>query len=181
MIPFHCWQTSFNKRQKGFQRSLGKLKMLKKYLNILQIYIQRALISNPCLFFSLSLEIDTNRKHEGSGQRPYTVILSLSSLRKKVLQISKLAKFYFTLYFLNSWQKACVALTTCFPHLFAASSFSCIWLFVTPLTVAYQAPPPMGFPRQECWSGLPSPSYLQIRHPSLCHMPHFLLGASSYL
>ena len=63
--------------------------MLKKYLNILQIYIQRSLISNPCLFFSLSLEIDTNRKHEGSGQRPDTVILSLSSLRKKVLQISR--------------------------------------------------------------------------------------------
>ena len=28
-------------------------------------------------------------------------------------------------------------------------------LFVTPWTVAYQAPPSMGFSRQECWSGLP--------------------------
>ena len=26
------------------------------------------------------------------------------------------------------------------------------------LTVAYQAPPSMGFSRQECWSGLPFPS-----------------------
>ena len=28
---------------------------------------------------------------------------------------------------------------------------------VTPWTVAYQAPPSMGFSRQECWSGLPFP------------------------
>ena len=28
----------------------------------------------------------------------------------------------------------------------------------TPWTVAYQAPPSMGFSRQECWSGLPFPS-----------------------
>ena len=31
-------------------------------------------------------------------------------------------------------------------------------LFATPGTVAYQAPPSMGFCRQECWSGLPFPS-----------------------
>ena len=30
-------------------------------------------------------------------------------------------------------------------------------LFATPWTVAYQAPPSMGFSRQECWSGLPFP------------------------
>ena len=31
-------------------------------------------------------------------------------------------------------------------------------LLATPWTVAYQAPPSMGFPRQEYWSGLPLPS-----------------------
>ena len=31
-------------------------------------------------------------------------------------------------------------------------------LFATPWTAAYQAPPPMGFSRQESWSGLPFPS-----------------------
>ena len=31
-------------------------------------------------------------------------------------------------------------------------------LFVTPWTVAYEAPPSMGFSRQGCWSGLPFPS-----------------------
>ena len=37
-------------------------------------------------------------------------------------------------------------------------SFSHVQLFVTPWTVAYQAPPSMGFYRQEYWSGLPFPS-----------------------
>ena len=34
----------------------------------------------------------------------------------------------------------------------------CVRLFATPWTVAYQAPPFMGFSRQEYWSGLPFPS-----------------------
>ena len=33
-----------------------------------------------------------------------------------------------------------------------------VQLLATPWTVAYQAPPPMGFPRQEYWSGVPLPS-----------------------
>ena len=37
------------------------------------------------------------------------------------------------------------------------SRFSCIQLFVTPWTVAYQAPLSMRFSRQENWSGLPWP------------------------
>ena len=35
---------------------------------------------------------------------------------------------------------------------------SCVWLFITPWTAVYQAPPSMGFSRQEYWSGLPLPS-----------------------
>ena len=37
-------------------------------------------------------------------------------------------------------------------------SLSCVQLFATPWTVAYQASPSMGFSRQEYWSGLPFPS-----------------------
>ena len=37
------------------------------------------------------------------------------------------------------------------------SHFSCVQLFVTPWTVACQAPLSMGFSRQEYWSGLPCP------------------------
>ena len=37
-------------------------------------------------------------------------------------------------------------------------SLSCVCLFATPWTGAYQAPPSMGFSRQEYWSGVPLPS-----------------------
>ena len=37
-------------------------------------------------------------------------------------------------------------------------SLSHVRLFMTPLTAAHQAPPSMGFPRQEYWSGVPLPS-----------------------
>ena len=37
-------------------------------------------------------------------------------------------------------------------------SLSCVRLFATQGTVAHQAPPSMGFSRQEYWSGLPFPS-----------------------
>ena len=41
---------------------------------------------------------------------------------------------------------------------------SCVWLFVTPWTVAYQAPPSIGFSGQEYWSGLPFPSPFFLVH-----------------
>ena len=40
-------------------------------------------------------------------------------------------------------------------------SLSCVWLLATPWTPAYQAPPSMGFSRQEYWSGSP----LHSPHP----------------
>ena len=40
-------------------------------------------------------------------------------------------------------------------------------LFVTPWTVAYQAPPSMGFSKQECWSGLPFPSPGDLPDPGI--------------
>ena len=44
-------------------------------------------------------------------------------------------------------------------------SLSCVQLFATPWTAAYQAPLSMGFSRQEYWSGLPLPS------PTHTHTP----------
>ena len=41
-------------------------------------------------------------------------------------------------------------------------SLSHVRLFATPWTVAYQAPPSMGFSRQECWNGLPTHKCYQI-------------------
>ena len=46
-------------------------------------------------------------------------------------------------------------------------SLSHVPLFVTPWTVAYQAPPSMGFSRQEYWSGLPFPSSGNLPHPGI--------------
>ena len=37
-------------------------------------------------------------------------------------------------------------------------SLSRVWLLATPWTTAYQAPPSMGFSKQEYWSGVPLPS-----------------------
>ena len=37
-------------------------------------------------------------------------------------------------------------------------SLSRVWLLATPWTAAYQAPPSMGFPGQQYWSGAPLPS-----------------------
>ena len=38
-----------------------------------------------------------------------------------------------------------------------------VQLFMTPWTAAYQAPPSMGFSRQEYWSGVPLPSLAKAR------------------
>ena len=46
-------------------------------------------------------------------------------------------------------------------------SLSGVRLFVTPWTVAYQAPPSMGFSRQEYWSGLSFPSPGDLPNPGI--------------
>ena len=60
-------------------------------------------------------------------------------------------------------------------------SLSCAQLLVTPWTAAYQAPPSMGFSRQEYWSGLPLPFWVSyIWHSNNCNnqtnnsSPHLL-------
>ena len=46
-------------------------------------------------------------------------------------------------------------------------SLSCVRLFATPRTVAYQAPLSMGFSMQEYWSGLPFPSPEDLPDPGI--------------
>ena len=53
-------------------------------------------------------------------------------------------------------------------------SLSRVWLFATPWTAAHQAPPSMGFSRQEYWSGVPLPS------PLYC-VPNIGSGVSNVL
>ena len=61
-------------------------------------------------------------------------------------------------------------------------SFSPVWLFETPWTVACQAPLSMGFPRQECWSGLPFPSPGDLPNPGIepTSPPFYALLMDSY-
>ena len=54
-------------------------------------------------------------------------------------------------------------------------SLSRVWLCVTPWTAAYQAPPSMGFSRQEYWSGVPLPSPCWCLGISICSFQRGLL------
>ena len=51
------------------------------------------------------------------------------------------------------------------------SPFSHARLFLTPWTVAHQAPPSMGFPRQEYRSGLPCPPPGDLPDPGIKRVP----------
>ena len=55
-------------------------------------------------------------------------------------------------------------------------SLSRVWLLATPWTAAYQAPPSMGFSRQEYWSGLPLPSPGYGLYSSTNYDDSFVLG-----
>ena len=46
--------------------------------------------------------------------------------------------------------------------LLLVSHFSCFQLYVTPQMAAHEAPPSLGFSRQEHWSGLPFPSPIML-------------------
>ena len=86
-----------------------------------------------------------------------------------VLQISRQSdcrtKLYQNLRISFTCSVSCVPFCTeyvqpkdCMEDKGSAQLLSHVWLFATPLTVARQAPLSVGFPRQECWSGLPFPS-----------------------
>ena len=51
-------------------------------------------------------------------------------------------------------------------------SLSCVRLLATPWTAAYQAPPSMGFSRQEYWSGVSLPSPLLQCRQTLYRLSH---------
>ena len=52
-------------------------------------------------------------------------------------------------------------------HALMLNHFSHVWLFVTLWTIACQAPPSMGFFRQEYCRGLPCPSPGDLPHPGI--------------
>ena len=53
----------------------------------------------------------------------------------------------------------CVCVCVCvYLYISSVQSLICVQLFATPWAAVYQAPPSMGFSRQECQSGLSLPS-----------------------
>ena len=81
---------------------------------------------------------------------------------------------HYTIFCLSSWHSLLnrehpTHMPTWFAvHILCAySSLSRVQLFATPWTVACQAPPSMGFSRQEYWSGLPCPSPGGLPYPGI--------------
>ena len=69
-----------------------------------------------------------------------------------------------------------VSLPLCHVHRKMRSHFKTSLLFATPWTVARQAPMSMGFPRQECWRGLPFPSPGDLPQTGIQDAPPALAG-----
>ena len=83
-----------------------------------------------------------------------------------LLSMAWQASFHFRLF--NSYIKSLI----CFwlqnkAHVCCAKCFSHIWLFATLWPAAHQAPPSMGFSRQEYWSGLTCPPLRDCPHPEI--------------
>ena len=57
---------------------------------------------------------------------------------------------------------------------------SCLTLS-DPMAAAYQAPPSMGFSRQEYWSGLPLPSPSELHKGTLLSEDHYNHGVSNWM
>ena len=76
--------------------------------------------------------------------------------------------YYFTIYFLVFSLRIIInILMYSLVLIFFFKSLSRLRLFATPWTVAHQAPPSMGFSRQEYWRGLPFPSPGHLPHPGI--------------
>ena len=94
---------------------------------------------------------------------PQGLPLFICKMLDIVLQVMEAFSFLFNNFFLNNY-----ALDFC------VCVFSCIWFFVTPWTVAHQAPLFMEFSRQEQQSGLPCPPLGDLPDPGV--EPAFLMS-----
>ena len=88
--------------------------------------------------------------HKGSPSILEWVAYPLSSQLRNRTRISCIAGQFFTNWAMRESPNSLLLLLL--------SCFSRVRLCVTPSTAAHQAPPSLGFSRQEHWSGLPFPS-----------------------
>ena len=63
--------------------------------------------------------------------------------------------------------KIIIILLNLFSAFYVVQWLSCVQFFAPPWTIAHQAPPPIGFSRQEYWNGLPFPSPGDLSHPGM--------------
>ena len=77
---------------------------------------------------------------------------------------------------LNSFWHGCKVAIRHSSALIIVETFSRVQLFVTPWSVAHQAPLSMGLPRQEYWSGLPFPPPGHLPYPGVDPMSPELAG-----
>ena len=66
----------------------------------------------------------------------------------------------------------CHCLLQCMKVKSESEKFSCVQLLAIPWTAAYQAPPSMGFSRQEYWSGVPLPRNSTLGLREICAHDH---------
>ena len=60
-------------------------------------------------------------------------------------------------------------------------SLSRVQLFETPWTIPYQAPPSMGFSRQEYWRGLPLPSLVEVKKNDITTLENSLTVSNNHI
>ena len=102
---------------------------------------------------------------------PAALIPNVAFLKTSVKTIKEFGCYEYELSVLFAWNLQWKLYFSSLQQLLL-SHFSRVWLLATPWTVAHQAPPSMGFSRQEYWSGLPltSPSpQLGVTKSALLH------------
>ena len=107
-------------------------------------------------YWSFSFSISPSKQHPGliSFRMDWLDLLAVQGTLKRLLQhhssrASILQRSaFFTVQLSHPYIKSMLLLL-----LLLLSHFSRVWLLATPWTAAYQAPPSMGFSRQEYWVG----------------------------
>ena len=111
-------------------------------------------VSGCCCCYVTSVMSDTVRPHRRQPTRlPVPGILQARTLESVAISFS------------NAWKwKVKVKL------------LSRVQLFSIPWTATYQAPPSMGFSKQEYWSGVPLPSLVSFRNHCLIMLGMFIMS-----
>ena len=131
-------------------------------LHALYIHLSLVIILNKSRLF---LIFDISLSWELNSIKTHVLIIVLSVIASWIL---RLYCEIFTVY-VCKYMYVCVYIyiCVCVVCVLCAQLVSCVWLFVTPWTVAHQAPLSMAFSRQEYWSGLPFPSPGDLPEPGI--------------